>query len=59
MTELRRSGKKSFKGSNNFIDEDFLAEENWISVEDSVKLADVRLCVQKLTFVFFASFEAS
>ena len=42
MTELRKSGKKSFKGSNNFIDEDFLAEENWISVEDSMKLADVR-----------------
>ena len=42
MTDLRKSGKRSFKGSNNFINEDFLAAKNWISVDDSMELADVR-----------------
>ena len=41
-TELQRSGKKSFKGSNNFINEDFLAAKNWISVDDTMRLAEVR-----------------
>ena len=42
MTDLRKSGKRSFKGSNNFINEDFLAAKNWISVDDTMRLAEVR-----------------
>lgn len=39
---MKKSGKKSFKGSSNFIDEDFLAEENMISADDTIDLAKVR-----------------
>ena len=42
-TRLARSAKRTFKGSTNFIDDNFLNELNIISVENNINFIKVSI----------------